>query len=438
MVTQEHSVIVDPTHFPGAIADLARILVPLTGQPSSTLVKRLENGEITIESDLSHRGADALVDRLSKMGVFAVAKKITSQTQALTDIDIPLDFDIDAIFNPQEESKAQPERTQPPTPITDPNPAPVPESNPWETLFPDLEAGQHPTVNEEAKKIPPSLEDLENTRVSPPKIVTAPPPMIRSAPRAADSMMRDIIPQVEKAPFQPDGFDDSYEHSPELAAIFAVIAPGAGHRYNGEDGRARSLVMSWFLILPWIRSIKQTRAAAEKIQSYHLQRPESGALGRTAIHITIFWVVLTVIASLATVAFQQFSKHTELKESEKTIARSQISEAIVSARLKHAEARFSAVEAVRAHLAVEPTQEISMTQQEHLERLYSVGVQHCRQKKYTKCQGIMARVSRLQPGYRDVLVLQAWASQQRSSKIPSPMPEISEVKSLEELEKIDK
>lgn len=396
--------------------------MPLIGQPSRTLITRLERGEITIESDLSQTGADALINRLAKMGITAFAQKKQSFDEL--DLDMDLDFDLEAIFLPQETAlnNAIPE-VQPSSPTED--------ANPWETLFPDLETTQ-PDQKIQSKKKPPSLGELENGRMASP---SSPPQKTgRQQPRTAESMMRDIIPTVNRPPFYPDGFDDTYEHSPELAAIFSIMAPGAGHRYNGEDELAQSAILSGVFLLPWFRSIKKTRQSAQKIQSYHLKRPADGALNRTLVHITLFWLVIGVVTSLANFTYHQFAQHSELEKSEKKIAGSQIREAITSARLKHAEARFAGVEGVRAHLSVEPKQGISMTPQEHIERLYAVGVQRCKARQYSQCQGIMSRVSKLKAGYRDVLVLQTWASQQRTSDKRIPIPEISEVKTLEQID----
>ncbi|GEM_PF-4210205 len=426
MTSREHSVIVDPKGFSGSLQELARMLVPLVGQPSSTLIKRLEGGEITIECDLSFNRATQIVNRLRQVGVPAQVKNQVD----LLDIELSDSFQIEDVQFLEYESE------------NDQN------HNPWQSLFPDLDQEGESNLLDQGKnaseKIIPSLGELENQRLASPlpspslkeshQILLPTPSRGKRAPRHAEVMMKELTAQKKKAPFQPAGFDDAYEHSPELSLLFSLAAPGAGHRYNGEDGAAGTLAISGFFVWPWIRSVKDSFEKGKQIQTYYAPRPKAGALKRAIIHMVSFWCIMGVIISASYLVYRQYLQHSEMEHSDIKIAHKQIQSAIISTKLKLAEARFAGVEGVREELNSVPKQDISMSEDEHLRRLYAIGVQKCKKGEYTQCQGIMSRVSKLHAGYEDVLKLQTWASAQRTAVKKTPMPDIKDVPSLDEIE----
>jgi hypothetical protein len=69
MSLRTHAVVVHPDRWSKPTAELARLLVPLTGVEIAPLTELLERGPMTVEADLSPTDAKALQKRLAKMGV---------------------------------------------------------------------------------------------------------------------------------------------------------------------------------------------------------------------------------------------------------------------------------------------------------------------------------------------------------------------------------
>lgn len=466
MTNRTFYVTVDPLQFSGSVKDLARLLVPLVGQPSSALSERLKKGPLRVDRELTHTAAEKIKHRLFAMGITA---NIAQESDLKNDIEIDfsdLELDLDDIFILDTPSPSITNAT-PILQKTLPKASSdtlkdsvrgikdieieAEDENPWGALFPNLAPS---SPDKSSKKSIPSLGDLEgrpipmktppvrvpsqiqkNTQKQVQKQVPKQVQRQKQAPRTTENMIQDIIPTPLRPPYAPSGFDDAYAHSPELATLFAALAPGAGHRYNGNDKNAYTLILRSIFILPWVRSLTQSKLDATKIQTYYAPRPEVGAIQRALLHIFGFWIFIAILSAGAFLIYHQLQRQAKPVISDAVFSKNQKRDALASAKLKTLEARFVASEAIRIEAEKEPTTEFLMSSDEHTARLYAVGVETCKAQKYNECQAIMSKVNKLEGGYRDAIVLQTWASAQRHAKVKMPMPKIRSVQTLEEIEK---
>ncbi|MEZ4458520.1 MAG: hypothetical protein R3E66_02090 [bacterium] len=213
MSSRNFAVIVEPHRWQRSTEELARLLEPVIGVSSPVLVSLLLRGPVTVETDLTHLGAQTLVNRLTAMGLPAavdapedvtlqdVPRRIPpAQPQpsnamhvddmlaglGIVDIEIADNLTVDSHFSaPTVESKV--EHTPPSQPDVSPptrrntsvlGSTPTTKSGGtarsegeaagWGALFPDLDAGD-PTVQ---LKPEPATVELVPSQLGPPKPVS--------------------------------------------------------------------------------------------------------------------------------------------------------------------------------------------------------------------------------------------------------------------------
>jgi hypothetical protein len=83
---------------------------------------------------------------------------------------------------------------------------------------------------------------------------------------------------------------------PLHAALFSVLAPGAGQAYNNEQGRAVTFALAGVLIVPWAFSVRDAWQDA----SSGLNRQRTGAPNvRAAVSVALtFWLLVGLFATL--------------------------------------------------------------------------------------------------------------------------------------------
>lgn len=90
------------------------------------------------------------------------------------------------------------------------------------------------------------------------------------------------------------------EHPPKQAALWSVVAPGAGQAYNHEFGRALTFALTSFLVLPWLVSVFDAwRRASEISEEPPRVVPDTGGAARLAAG---FWIAVIVAAASLTLA----------------------------------------------------------------------------------------------------------------------------------------
>lgn len=453
MALRSHSVIVQPDRWSGPTTELARLLAPVTGSDVSPLAALLDRGPMTVETDLSAADAEALAARLSSLGVPA-------EIQPPTDSAPPR-----LAPAPPERQTDEIPRTRHGTivggrPMTQPDEA---EAG-WGALFPDL-AGPQP-----APPGPPGLDELEGAATASPARRPAETPILGSAPVGAATeltppLRRDVaLPTVEaptprrpitptgfeaeklaallpedpsdgaRPPYKPTGFDPRPEHHPPFAVAFALAAPGAGHVFNGDDDEAISIGLRFWLLKPWIDSVREAGRRAEQIRTYHAPRPAEGSGVRALKYAAAWWLCLALVIAAVSWGVDVASKLANRQPEVEGLTAAQIGSAFSSAETGVLGARVAALDALKVaseELVAQP--KYTMTEAERAERLFAIGYFECQRRSYVMCEALMKRVLELKPAFGPAIKLQAWSSAARNGGL-GPFPDVGEVKSLSELE----
>lgn len=240
-----------------------------------------------------------------------------------------------------------------------------------------------------------------------------------------------------RPPYQPKGFDRRPEHVPLLAAMLAVLAPGAGHIFNGQNARGQGLAVKGLLLWPWVQSVRESLDYAEKVRTYYAPRPEPGALRRAIVYGLRWWGFMLVVFAIS---FWSLFSLIEYREAERERGwRLQFQEVVFFGNDVVEDAILDAREAAEnAEIPEEGKEEdprFSMDKSERARRLYIIGYHYCLAGEYSMCEAAMRRVTTLVRDNRDAFRLQAWAGiQANDPRDTSKMPEVAPVPSLEAFE----
>ncbi len=238
--------------------------------------------------------------------------------------------------------------------------------------------------------------------------------------------------EERRAPFEPKGYDPRPPHVPLIAAIWGVVAPGAGQVYNGQPEKGQRYGMTFFLIKPWVDGVRQAWARGEKIRTYHAPRPEETASRQAVVYAVKWWVMVIVIAVVAVWVYGAVGDYLEAERQQRERLAFQellyfgedvVADAVVEAR----------EEAARVGEELERKQ--AKEREERARRLYIVGYHQCKRGEYDLCAAAMRRVTTLSSGNRDARRLQNWASVVAAGQdVELEMPDVGPVPTLEEFE----
>lgn len=469
MSLRTHAVIVQPDQWSGAPTDLARLLAPITGSDEGPLIEALSRGPMTIEADLSAAEARALCERLTKLGVPAEIE--TSKPAPVEPGVVPPRLTVDRARITDEIPRTRRSTMVGFKPmVTD-----EPEDDGWGIVFPDLAKRQSaPATEVAAEAAPRSLDDLEagspplrgrvateplraqpapSPPVLPPEVVRAAPPALPTprpqTPARVEKPKTPITPEgfdatrlsallpedeVEQPPYKPTGFDARPEHHPPFALMFAILAPGAGHAFNGDDEEGVALALRFWTIAPWVRSFRQVRDKAERIRTFWAPRPPDGNGVRAFRFVFAWWLSVSLIAVVLAWGIPAVVALFDREPPVEGITASQIESAFESAETRVLSGRVKALDALeKASADLVPDAKFTMTDEERAERLFVIGYLECKRRSYSMCEAMMKRVLQLRPAYGSAIKLQAWASVSRHGR-PSPMPDVGEVPTLDQLE----
>lgn len=236
----------------------------------------------------------------------------------------------------------------------------------------------------------------------------------------------------DEPPYKPEGFDSGIPHSNILATLFAIIAPGAGQVYNGDDDDALGYGMKFFLIKPWIDGVKEARERATQIVGYWAPPPPEGNFLRTFRYIGAFYIAASFIGAtlfwFGSVAYERANRKPAPLYSE-----SEVELSIDGARSKVSEARIAGLDSLGDAMQELSTRGSAMTDKERAERLYLQGYSECVSNKFMSCEAIMRRVLKFDSTHRDAIRLQAWASLRRAGG-SQPIPDVAAQGSLQDYE----
>jgi hypothetical protein len=236
----------------------------------------------------------------------------------------------------------------------------------------------------------------------------------------------------DEPPFKPEGFDSGIPHSNILATLFAVIAPGAGQVYNGDDDDALGYGLKFFLIKPWIDGVKEARERATQIAGYWAPRPPEGNFLRTFRYIGAFYVAASFIGAtlfwFGSVAYERANRKPPPLYTESEVALS-----VDGARSRVREARIAGLDSLGEAMQELSARGSEMSDKERAERLYLQGYGECLSNKFMSCEAMMRRVLKFDTTHRDAMRLQAWASLRRAGG-SQPIPKVDEMGSLQDYE----
>lgn len=469
MPQRDHAVIVEPQRWTRPTLELARLLVPMTGAEVGALARVLERGPMTVEGDLSRSDAEALATRLEMLGVPA---RVTQAT--------------DAASTAPAAEPAAPRRLELPRPAETPDE--TPDQRPtsgdtaeggWGVLFPDLASSSDPggprvpsldalageEDEDDQEHLPPALvpDRLRGTlsgmpvapvdlgedaaEPTPPlardvrsSAAGSPPARPASEPRPSasfdgGSLISELVnPRDERPPYEPAGFDPRPEHLTGVAAFLSAVAPGAGQVFNGDEERALDYGLKFFLIKPWIDSVRDARARAEKIRTHWAPRPDEGTFWRALRYVGAWW--LSVILCITLIVWGvRIADDISNRTPEATIGPEQWARAVEQGQTHALAARVAALDAVQAAaLEIERNPPFTMSEEERARRLFVIGYAECRSRDLVMCEQMMKRVANLVPGHARALKLQAWSSVAQRGRRDAPMPDVGEVPSLSDIE----
>lgn len=337
----------------------------------------------------------------------------------------------------------------------------------WNQLFPDLDAGEEPAaVTPEVEATPSQdrtldVEGLEallekDARAEParpaerptqetepasaparkptvPALEDSPDIVRRDDAVAAARLSRAFLDSERKPPYAPSGFDPRPEHPPGIAALFSVIAPGAGQIFNGDDDEALTYAWQAVVLVPWYLSVRDAHRKAEKIRDYWAPRPEPGTTIRALKYTFAWWVaaasVVFMIGWFSTTIYGVVTR-----PALEGVTEADVTRAFDDAKLFVTEARVDGLDALASAQIDAPRKQFTMDDEERAERLFRIGYSRCTAGQFAACQSAMKKVTGLDKSHRRAFRLQTWASTQQRTPDGSPMPDVGEVEPLSEFE----
>ncbi|MEM1349847.1 MAG: hypothetical protein AAGI01_14895, partial [Myxococcota bacterium] len=300
-----------------------------------------------------------------------------------------------------------------------------------------LEFGQAPVLQEDpTDRLPaisseplkaPALRGLADERV----------PAATSTPRVAGKPdLIQVFAAGEGEPHTPQGYDARGPHSASIAMTLSIFAPGAGQVFNGQDAEASHYGSFFFLIKPWIDSVRKAREDGQLIEDYKLPRPEDGNFARAMRYMAVWYCMIAVVVYVfswtAKRTIAQWDKDPGPTPEEIALRYDALDAAappLYDALLRAGAAAKEAAEQI-------PPDELDlskMSNEERATRLYIIGLEHCRANDYPACFEFMERVTKLDTSQHDAYRLQTWATMCIAGTT-SEMPEVEETRTLEEFD----
>jgi hypothetical protein len=192
------------------------------------------------------------------------------------------------------------------------------------------------------------------------------------------------------------------------------------------------------LVWPWAVSVLRAWRTADAILEGKRPRPERGSLRSALGRVGLWWAAIGCLVTVGVIgseltegmpdARQQQARSESLQRADRTAA-------LTEGRMIVQDARMDASEA--ATRKRRESERFTMSRAERADRLFRIGLEHCRAHDYGVCHSAMKKVATLDARYRrDAYRLQSWASLQQDPDTPDrPMPEIQvEAPSLSEYE----
>lgn len=99
-----------------------------------------------------------------------------------------------------------------------------------------------------------------------------------------------------------------HQQSPFWAVVFSLFVPGLGQFYNGDWAKGVVILLTGWLILPWvygvIDALLMAQAIAQGEREAHTVAPgyilvglKIGVLGFSCVYITLVWTVISILSA---------------------------------------------------------------------------------------------------------------------------------------------
>jgi len=225
----------------------------------------------------------------------------------------------------------------------------------------------------------------------------------------------------DERPYEPEGYDDRPPHMPALAALLSLIAPGAGQAYNGDPNRGARIAFRALLVYPWVRAVRDAWNEAVEIREYREPYPPEGHVGKALGHVAAVWAVAAAVVAAGWIGVETW-RASDFRQ-EETSRVQQVSEAVDEAKFQVRTAKVRTWEALDR--AGPGQKDFTMEAPERAERLFRIGLEHCRARDYDMCEATMRRVISLDEQLRGrAIKLQVWANAQKNTGKEKPFPDI--------------
>lgn len=118
------------------------------------------------------------------------------------------------------------------------------------------------------------------------------------------------------------------ERSPGVAAVLSLLVPGSGQLYNGQIGKGILVLLTWWLIVPWILGVVDAHSTAKKINdgTATLKTGSGCAIG-LILGLGGAMIVVLILGLLAAIAIPNFVKARQIAMTKACIANLNLIEA---------------------------------------------------------------------------------------------------------------
>ncbi|MCX7993022.1 MAG: hypothetical protein N2651_05085 [Fimbriimonadales bacterium] len=107
-----------------------------------------------------------------------------------------------------------------------------------------------------------------------------------------------------------------HQQSPLWAGVFSFFVPGLGQLYNGDWAKGIAILLTGWLILPWVYGVidavlvaqaiaQGEREAATVAPGYIILAMKLGVIGLSCLYLSLVWTVISFFMAVAGLSLAQ-------------------------------------------------------------------------------------------------------------------------------------
>lgn len=115
--------------------------------------------------------------------------------------------------------------------------------------------------------------------------------------------------QINGKPYCEHCAVDRHQQSPFWAGVFSLLVPGLGQFYNGDWGKGVAILLTGWLIVPWIYGIVDAVLTAQAIAQgereastvapgYIILAMKVGVIGLSCLYVSLVWALISVVLTV--------------------------------------------------------------------------------------------------------------------------------------------